>query len=42
MSPFVAPPGFMWIFRMSFKHHITGKQVFRKDGKPFAFLVRCK
>lgn len=42
MSPFDAPPGFTWVFCKSFKHYRTGKDVFRKDGKPFAFLVRRK
>lgn len=40
--PFPAPPGYVWVFCTSFKHYRTGKQVFRKDGKCFAFLVRCK
>lgn len=42
MEPFIAPPGYAWVFCMSFRHYITGKPVFRKDGKPFAFLVRRK
>ena len=40
--PFPAPPGFAWVFCASFKHYRTGKQVFRKNGKCFAFLVRRK
>lgn len=40
--PFPAPPGFAWVFCASFKHYRTGKQVFPKNGKCFAFLVRRK
>jgi len=39
--PFTAPPGYRWIFFMSFRHYITGEIVRRKNGRPFAILVRC-
>lgn len=42
VPPFPAPPGFAWVFCASFRHYRTGKQVFRKNGKCFAFLVRRK
>ncbi|PPU38486.1 hypothetical protein XaplCFBP3123_18715 [Xanthomonas arboricola pv. populi] len=42
VPPFPAPPGFVWVFCASFRHYRTGKQVFRKNGKCFAFLVRRK
>lgn len=37
-----APKGYRWVFCRSFKHWRTGKPVYRKDGKCFAFLVRSK
>ena len=40
-GPFPAPPGYRWVFCMSFVHYITKEHVHRKDRKPFCFLVRC-
>lgn len=42
MAPFEAPPGFSWVFCKSFRHYRTGKQVYRKNGGYFCFLVRCR
>lgn len=35
------PPGYRWIFCKSFKHWRTKKDVFRKNGGFFRFLVKC-
>lgn len=41
-KPRKAPPsGYRWIYRKSFRHYITKKDVFRKDGGYFCFLVKC-
>ena len=40
--PFSAPVGFRWVCCKSFKHYITGKEVFPKKAKCFMFLVRNK
>ena len=39
MAPYEAPPGFSWVFCKSFRHYRTGKQVYRKNGGYFCFLV---
>lgn len=36
-----ARPGWRLVFCKSFRHWRTGKRVYRKDGKPFAFWVRA-
>jgi hypothetical protein len=38
----VAPPGYRAVFCMSFKHWRSGKDVFRKDGRPFCFFAKRK
>jgi hypothetical protein len=38
--PFPAPPGFRWLFFKCFRHYITGKLVYRKNGGSFRILVR--
>lgn len=35
-------PGWRLVFCMSFIHWRSGKRVFRKDGRPFAFWVRSR
>ncbi len=40
--PFPAPPGYRWIFRPWFRHWRTGKKVYPKRAKVFAFLVRTR
>jgi hypothetical protein len=40
MAPFDPPPGFSWVYCRSFKHYRTGKEVRRKDGGVFCFLMR--
>lgn len=40
LPPFPAPEGKCWVFCMSFRHWRSGEQVYRKNGRPFAFLVR--
>ena len=35
-----APPGFRWIIFKCFRHYITGKLVYRKNGGNFRILVR--
>jgi len=34
------PPGYRAVFSMTFKHWRTGKEVRRKDGRPFCFFVK--
>ncbi len=38
---FNPPHGYRKVYCMSFVHYITKKRVYRKDGKPFCFLVRA-
>ncbi len=40
MAPFTAPKGFRWVFCPYFVHYRTGKKVYPKKSKYFAFLVR--
>lgn len=35
-----APPGYRWVYCLSFVHWRSGKRVFRKDGGYFRFLAR--
>ena len=37
-----APAGFRWVFCHRVWHVRKGAYITRKDGKPFAFLVRRK
>ncbi len=37
--PFTAPAGRRWVFCMYFVHYRTKQRVYRKDGRPFCFLV---
>ena len=37
-----APPGFRWVRCWEVRHWRTGRLMRRKDGKPFAFLVRAR
>lgn len=36
-----APPGYRWVFCRYYRHYITGKPVYRKNGGYFRFLVRA-
>lgn len=36
-----APPGFRWVFVRCFRHWITGKMVYRRNGGYFRFLARA-
>jgi 3-methyladenine DNA glycosylase Mpg len=38
--PFPAPAGMKWIYFMYFRHWISKEIIRRKNGKPFAVLVR--
>ena len=40
MSTENAPAGYQWVYCKSFKHWRTKKDVYRKDGGFFRFLVR--
>jgi len=40
--PFVAPPGYRWIFCRYFIHYRTGQPVYPKTAEAFCFLVRCR
>lgn len=35
-----APPGFRWVFVRCFRHYISKKLVYRKNGGYFRFLAR--
>jgi hypothetical protein len=39
--PVAAPPGYRWIFCVSYVHWRSKKRVFRKNGGYFRFLVRA-
>lgn len=36
----VPPPGFRWVICRYFRHWRSGKNVYRKNGGVFRFLVR--
>lgn len=37
-----APPGYRWVTCMTVMHWRAKRLIYRKDGLPFRFLVRCR